>query len=413
MNDVKKNIALNTFGTIIYCFAQWIITVLVVRLSSYESAGYLSLAMTTSSSFSVICLFGMRNYQISDVRGDFSPNEYVGSRFLTCIIAYIICAIVAFAGNSMYQVLCIDAFMLIRVAEAIVDVTSGEDQKIDRYDIIGISFLMRGIVTVISFTISIIILKDLLITLVIMAICNLTVALLYDYRVTARIRNIKPIIYSSRIKKLMWSCVPVVVYSFLMSTESLIARNVLQQMYGTEKLGIYSSIASPTMVVQVFASVAITPLLPQLSLVFEEKRYDEFLNGLHKIYGFLVGLFIVINIGAMILGHWGLQFLYGKEILNYYYLFMPIVWSTLATASVWILSSIVVALRRTKMLIVGMVVDFILCIALVYVFLKFFGLNGASYIQILCYALYAFFLAVVCEMTVLKSKKENNVGTNK
>lgn len=405
MNDVKKNIAWNTIGTIAYCFAQWVITVIVVRLASYESAGYLSLAMTTSSSFSVICLFGMRNYQISDVRGDFSPNEYVGSRILTCIVAYLTCIIFAFVGNSIYQVLCIDAFMLVRIAEAIVDVMYGEDQKINRYDLIGKSYIYRAIVTIISFTIGIKLFEDMLITLVFMALCNLVVAIGYDWRITTKIENIKPIIYSKRIRKLLWSCAPIVVFSFLLSTENLIAKNVLQQLYGTEKLGIYSSIASPTMVVQVFASVIFTPLLPHLSLIFEEKKYDIFLKKLHKIYLAFIGLIIIVNIGAVVLGHWGLKLLYGSDILEYYELFMPVVWCTILTASIWILSSIVVALRQIKLLIIGMIVDFGICIAFVHSFLKWFDLNGASYIQVLCYAVYTFFLVGVCELTVIKKKQ--------
>ena len=98
MDDRKqmtKNIAWNTFGSVFYSACQWLITVLVVHLSSYESAGYLSLAMTTSSSFSAISLYSMRNFQVSDVKGEYNCNEYVGSRIDTCILGFVCCAIVS------------------------------------------------------------------------------------------------------------------------------------------------------------------------------------------------------------------------------------------------------------------------------------------------------------------------------
>ena len=79
---MKKNIAWNTFGSIFYCVCQWLITVLVVWLDSYSAAGNLSLAMTTSSSFSAISLFSMRNYPGPDhSRGGskiYIPNPRAG-----------------------------------------------------------------------------------------------------------------------------------------------------------------------------------------------------------------------------------------------------------------------------------------------------------------------------------------------
>ena len=104
--NIKKNIIWNTFGSIFYCACQWLITIVVVHLSSYEAAGYLSIAMTTSSSFSAISLFSMRNYQISDVRGEYTDNEYVGSRIFTCIAAFVSCVLVCLITNSVYQTLC-------------------------------------------------------------------------------------------------------------------------------------------------------------------------------------------------------------------------------------------------------------------------------------------------------------------
>ena len=67
---MKKNLLWNTIGTFLYTFAQWVLTVLVVRMDSYESAGYLAIAITASSTYLQIALYGMRNFQISAGRGE-------------------------------------------------------------------------------------------------------------------------------------------------------------------------------------------------------------------------------------------------------------------------------------------------------------------------------------------------------
>lgn len=404
---MKKNIIWNTFGSIFYSACQWLITVIVYHVADLNAAGFLSLAMTTSSSFSAISLFGMRSYQVSDVKREYSQHEYVGSRVLTCIVAFVTCALASIWGNNIYQILCIDAFMLIRVAEAMVDVLNGEEQKLDRYDLIGKSYIIRGTATVVIFTVGLMTLKNLMITLFIIAIVNLLIAFVFDWKKTTALEQIKPIIYNKKIRTLLMQCVPIVVFSFLFSLEGLIPKNVLQQLEGTESLGAYSTIASPTLVISVLANVVFNPFLPVFASVYQNGEYNRFLKLLHKVYIALAGLAIVTTIGALLLGRWGLSLLFGFGILKYYQLFMPIVWCTILIAFIWVLSAILIGLRQMKWLLIGMVVDFGICVALVYPIIGSMSQNGVSVVQIIAYAIYVLFMAVVCEFTVRRARSNN------
>lgn len=404
---MKKNIIWNTFGSIFYSACQWLITVIVYHVADLNAAGFLSLAMTTSSSFSAISLFGMRSYQVSDVKREYSQHEYVGSRVLTCIVAFVTCALASIWGNNIYQILCIDAFMLIRVAEAMVDVLNGEEQKLDRYDLIGKSYIIRGTATVVIFTVGLMTLKNLMITLFIIAIVNLLIAFVFDWKKTTALEQIKPIIYNKKIRTLLMQCVPIVVFSFLFSLEGLIPKNVLQQLEGTESLGAYSTIASPTLVISVLANVVFNPFLPVFASVYQNGEYNRFLKLLHKVYIALAGLAIVTTIGALLLGRWGLSLLFGSGILKYYQLFMPIVWCTILIAFIWVLSAILIGLRQMKWLLIGMVVDFGICVALVYPIIGSMSQNGVSVVQIIAYAIYVLFMAVVCEFTVRRARSNN------
>ena len=402
---MKKDIAWNTLGSVFYSFCQWFITFLVVHIATYKEAGFLSLAMTTSSSFSAISLFSMRNFQVSDVRGEYNQNEYVGSRITTCALALVACAVVSFFKNSTYQALCIDAFMVIRVAEAFSDVLHGENQKFGRYDYIGKSFILRGILTVASFSLGLLFIKDLLITLIVMAGLNLLASLLFDWGKTSKLEEIRPVLCSEKVLNLLKVCLPIVVFAFLLSLENLIPKQVLEQLEGTEELGIYSTIATPTLVVQVFAAVAFNPFLPKFSTVFVNKEYDKFLVLLKKTYAALIGMAAVVTLGAMLLGRWGLSLLFGKGILDYYELFMPIVWVTILTAFIWILYAIVVAIRRIHWLLIGMAVDFAACYFLTKPCIEMYGKNGVSVVQLMVYAVYILFMIIVCEVAIRRDKK--------
>ena len=136
-----------------------------------------------------------------------------------------------------------------------------------------------------------------------------------------------------------------------------------------------------------------------------KKRYEDFSKYLHKVYLALAGLCVVVCIGAVLLGRWGLNLLFGKDILQYYDLFMPIIWCTILTAFIWVLYAIVVAMRQIKWLLVGMIADFILCLAITRPCIAGFGKNGVSVSQIVAYGVYVLFIVILCESVLRKEKR--------
>ena len=205
--------------------------------------------------------------------------------------------------------------------------------------------------------------------------------------------------------ELLRKCFPIVIFTFLLSLENLIPKNILQQQFGAEELGIYSSIASPTLVVQVFANVAFNPFLPQFSLLYNRGDIKKLKQMLHKVYFFMVSMCILVSLGVLVFGRLGLQILFGENILKYYYLFYPIVWCTILTAIIYVLSAIMIALRRTVALVVGMIIDFGICVYLAPGFIAQYEKNGVSLIQILVLAIYIVFLLIICEYVIRRKEK--------
>ena len=402
-----KNIFYNTFGNIFYSACQWLITVLVVYLENYEfgAAGILSLAMTTSSSFSAISLFSMRNYQISDAKGEFSQGQYVSSRLITCVIALIACIIYAIPGNNAFQVLCIAAFMLVRIAESLADVLFGVDQMHNRYGLICLSCTLRGIMTVGSFVVMMRMTHNLVVTLFVMAILNLAVVAAFDFRMTFKLEKIVIALKDKALIRLLKQCLPLVAFTFLLSMVNLIPKQVLNFVQGEDALGVYSSMASPTLVVQVFASVAFAPFIPKLAQLLEKKDYKQFLKIMRLTYLGLAVLALAALAGAALLGRPVLFFLFKEGILEYYDLFMPIIWCTVLLSGVWVLDAIVVTLRKLRTLLIGMVADFVILCLITYPCITVYGQNGTSYAQIIALGLLIPFMAGICELDIQKRKK--------
>lgn len=128
---------------------------------------------------------------------------------------------------------------------------------------------------------------------------------------------------------------------------------------------------------------------------------------LHRLYVILVGMSLVVTVGAMVFGKLGLRILFGKEILQYYNLFMPIVWCTILTAIIWVLSAILVALRKMNVLLIGMVIDFGLCVGMVRPLIVGYEKNGISLVQIISYGIYIIFMVIACEIILYRLRRKD------
>ena len=62
----------NTFGTFFYFLCQYLLTILVVRLGSFNDAGIFSIVLSITNVFYCISIYGVRNYQVADIENRFS-----------------------------------------------------------------------------------------------------------------------------------------------------------------------------------------------------------------------------------------------------------------------------------------------------------------------------------------------------
>ena len=87
------------------------------------------------------------------LKGQYMDYIYIQSRVYTNILSFIICIIMVFVGGySIEKSVVILTFMLFKIAEGFADVYYGIEQKKERMDYVGISLTIRGIGTIVLFT---------------------------------------------------------------------------------------------------------------------------------------------------------------------------------------------------------------------------------------------------------------------
>lgn len=348
--SLGRNMLLNSVGSLFYLICQWLLTVLVVPLGSFTDAGMLTLAISLTNVFFTLGTFGIRVFQVSDSRGEHTPSLYISTRVLTCLTATGLCMLFTL-GHRQYstaQMLCIMLYMLHRAGEALVDVLAGEEQKAYRFDYVGLSFLLRGAAMLGVFAAVMALTRNLPLALALMSAATLAVTLLCDARWVRRLTGFRLHLSLRESLPLLRQAWPLMLNSALLTLIAALPRYALEMSHGSELLGYFGSVSTPAVIIQAGCSFIYTPLVAPLTERFSRGDYSGFrtmaLKALLGALGFAACMFL----GAALLGRWGLQLLFGTEILPYAGYLLPVLGSTLCISLTYYFEVLLTIGRRLK-----------------------------------------------------------------
>lgn len=352
--SVQKSILWNSVGSLIYLVTQWMITILVVRLAGVGAAGNLTLAMSVGNLMYSIALFGMRNFQVSDIAEEYKNGVYIASRIITCIGSVVMGVLyVFFMSYTAEQRWCIGIYCIFKASEALYDVYAGVSQKVWRMDYIGKSWVMKGICTFASFCSVLYFTNNIIFAILAMTIISFAVILVYDIPKNREIAEISILWKGKEIVSLLCKCTPLLIYSMLTTAIATVPRLILEKFCGGYALGIYGSVAAPTMIVQMGASYIYSPFITLFAERYHHKDKKGFWLAFRNCFLAIAVLSVCAMTGGKLLGHWGLMLLYGKEVAAYEALLLPLIGATILTAILWLFCGILTAVREFKGLIIG------------------------------------------------------------
>ena len=383
--SIRQNMLYHSLGSLFYLGCQWLISVLAVRLGSYETGGMFSLAVQLTNFFYVIATFSMRVFQASDTQGRFSASRYVSTRMMTSTLAFVLCCLFSF-GSVQYaavQQWSIILYMGFKLSEALVDALAAEQQKAWRMDYCGISFFLRGIASLAAFAMGMSLWHSLPIALFMMTVCTMPIVILYDGSIVRRMTGLKLRLSIKECTPLLKDAWPMMFNGAMMTLLAAIPRYFLEMYAGAETLGIYASIATPAVVIQAGCSFIYSPLVAPLSEQYARGDTAGFRKTLIRA---LCGVFLVALaavLGAAMLGRWGLRLLFGESILPYAGLLIPALLAALCSALVYFFEVPLTIMRRLQGMMMIHLCAVILSAALSMVLIPSMGMNGVNLVMYL------------------------------
>lgn len=392
---IGQSVIWNTWGNLLYYGTQWIITVFVTRLLGYRAAGTYSLAMSITNAFTALANYGIRNYQISDIREKYTAGNYGLSRIFTCALSLVLCsAFVIVNGYNVDVCACVIVYMVFRISEAWFDYLSAIYQREWRLDYLGKSLTIRSIVLFVVFIIVTICTHNLLIIIISMAISMNIIVLLYDNRNAFKLETVNLVLNIKGVFRLLVECIPLAIFSIFSSSIASIPRYFLDMYCGKEMLGIYASVAAPVLIIQLVAGNIFNPMLSAFTESIEKKERREFISLIKKCVWVTACITIASLIVAKVFGRLGLILLFGDSIDGYEYLLIPLILCTIATALIWFLSGLLTIVRDFKNLMVGNGIAAVICSICSVILIKQADMQGANLALLVGNVVGTLFLAI-------------------
>lgn len=384
--SLKRNIAWTSAGSIVRLVCNYLITIVVVRLShGFDAAGMLSLAMSVSNLVSPLADFRLRTVQVTDVRGEHSAGEYVALRLLTSGLAFAVGMIYSIATCTLDAVPTIIAYLISSLAANMIEVLHAIDQRHLRMDYIGISYMLQGVSNLVLFSAVLWITDSLVLACVLMAAATLLVLFVYDVPRAAHFESIKPHIDFRSAVKTLGLLFPLVIAQVCSSAVLTVPKQYLAASVSTAALGIYSSVASPAAIVQTGASYIYSPLMGEFAQRFKDNKKSA-LALFKKTVVAILAVTLAAAVLMLFLGDWVLALLYGSEIVEYSYLLQAAILCTFITAFAWFMNDLLLSLRDYKASFFGNMIAAVVSLLITIPMVDCFGMNGVSLVGVVSYA---------------------------
>lgn len=303
-------------------FQSVIMLMILTRTLGLVEAGVFTIAYANANLFLTIGKYGMRYFQVSDVKNQFTFAEYRLSRVVTSAamiavsIAYTLYAAVS-NGYTAEKTQVILWMCLFKVVDVIEDVYHGLYQRKNRLDVASKILTLRMILTIIVFGLGLVILRDLLLSLIIATILTTLLFILSIRWTYSGIQIGNERVEKRNILLLLKVCFPLFAGSFLSFYIGNAPKYAIDARLTDELQACYGFIAMPVFVIGLLNNFIFNPMLFHISVLWNEKKVKAFVLKTIFQTGVVVLITIVCIVGAWLIGIPVLSWLYNTDLAPY------------------------------------------------------------------------------------------------
>lgn len=319
----------NMAGSMLMAFQSVIMLMILTRTLGLVESGIFTIAYANANLFLTIGKYGMRYFQVSDLKKQFTFAEYRASRVITSVAMVVMSAVYVIHaasanGYSMEKAQVIFWMCLFKVVDVVEDVYHGLYQQQNRLDVASKAMTLRMAVTIVIFAVGLFVFKDLLLVLILSTIATTAIFVLltkWTYGAFSQndgqARTSKVQINKKNLLLLLKLCFPLFAGSFLSFYIGNAPKYAIDAMLTDELQACYGFIAMPVFVIGLLNNFIFNPMLYRMSSLWEQGKVWEFLKRTLLQICVVAVITLVCIAGAWLLGIPVLSWLYNTDLSPY------------------------------------------------------------------------------------------------
>ncbi len=387
---LKENTLWYTLGNLCSSATSVLLMIIVTRILGVNKAGIFAIAYSIAQLMLTIGWFGTRSFQVSDVREEFRFSDYLNLKIILSLvilaggIIYSICL-----NNYGYKLLVAALYCVLILGDVFADIFAGRFQQIDKLYLAGMSYTIRNICYCITFLLSLLITKELIVGLCAAIVVSFTVLRVFDYPMIKETSVIDVKVDSEKIVRLVKACFPLFISSFVTTFIMNIPKNAIEVTFSQNIQAYYNIIFTPSSLVNMFCMFIFVPLYTSIAKAWNDGDIKVFKKIIFRIVLMVLGLSAFALISGALFGVPILEFVYGVQLMEYKIPFLVLVGAGCINGLNTVWSYIFTVVRKQKYVLVIYIISLVCSQILIMPLISVLGVTGAS-------VDYLFGISVIC-----------------
>lgn len=410
-NTVRNGVIFNALSGGINAVQSVVWMMIITRVLGIKEAGIFTIAYATSNLFLMIGKYGVRNFQVSDVKKCYSWNEYYISRVITTFLMMFAIGIYCtymhvFGTYSIYKAMVVFLMTLLKAADAYEDVYYGMYQQNGRLDIAGLAMSIRLGLQLIFLSACVIFKMNLIVSLIASNLFSWGILFILLNRCNRCFEFNNSKVRINELKNIFKLCAPLFLNGFISYYVCNLSKYAIDKYMGERAQAYYGFISMPVFVVYLFTNFIYQPMLKDISELWVHKEKKRFLKKISSALLLIGGIAICVLAGGWLIGIWGLELLYGVELAEYKLDFLILLLGSVFYAFSSFFCVLLTVMRKQKVALYIYLIVFVISKLVTNYLVKNNGITGASVAYLITMGIIAiaYFCIVTLQINTMDTK---------
>ena len=326
-NNVKRSSYFwNAVSAMVLAMQSPVILMVMNRTNGVIDAGIFSIAIAVGNLMMYVGQYGLRRFQSSDIREQYTFNTYHGMRIVTCSIMVIACLAYCMFGRMFRnytgdKALVVFLVCMLKLFQAYTDVYHGHMQQRGRLDVATKCSSIRYALEIAAYCITLIITPNLVlatyvcvgVSFIVMMLTTINAGRYYS-------DSLKPEFTLRKLRSLAIDGFPLFLSMFLNIYVGNAPKYAIDAYLTDDVQAIFNMIFMPAFVIQIIAHFIFNPILTtyaELWMAEEKSKFSEMMKLVRKQCMFVLGLLVLAILVALTIGLPILSLWFGEDLSAY------------------------------------------------------------------------------------------------